>query len=30
VSGPLLYGIFLSKHNINLDFKRIIATDSNI
>jgi hypothetical protein len=30
VTGPLLYGIFLSKHKINLDFKRIITEDSNI
>jgi hypothetical protein len=30
VTGPLLYGIFLSKQKINLDFKSIIAADSNI
>jgi hypothetical protein len=30
VTGPLLYGIFLSKHKINLYFKRIIIADSNI
>jgi hypothetical protein len=30
VTGPLLAGIFLSKHKVNIDFKRIITADSNI
>jgi hypothetical protein len=30
VTGPLLYGIFLSKHKIDLDFKMIITADSDI